>query len=171
MTPPTTQGGRPAFTSRQAYPRARRLPCKARKVRAVRRLCIHPGEAARLACGFALIRRSRPGSRRRTGSLCIRPISSVPLLLGSRSLSTSRRLAPGDCLGDKGRVRVGRLRFASDDRFRVDALAARGLRVILIERQRDRCGSEAVTGARTSQRPGPHPTLHCRRCHASHRRG
>jgi hypothetical protein len=50
-------------------------------------------------------------------------------------------------------VRVGRLRFASDDRFRVDALAARGLRVILIERQRDRCGSEAVTGARTSQRP------------------
>jgi hypothetical protein len=59
--------------------------------------------------------------------------------------------------GDKGRVRVGRLRFASHDRFRVDALAAGGLRVILIERQRDRSGYGRAH--QTAARSSPHPFI------------
>jgi hypothetical protein len=57
--------------------------------------------------------------------------------------------------------------WGADERFGLDVSTPKRRRVNLIERQRDRCESEAVTDACTDQRPGWSPTLHRRRCHVA----
>jgi hypothetical protein len=99
------------------------------------------------------------------------PRAATTAGLTARSLSP--RAAPRSHVrfGDKGRVRVGRLRFASDDRF--SCRRARGGRTPRRPHRSPARSMRERSGYRRAPDSGPvlTPPLHCCRCHAAHRRG